>query len=39
LLSTDKIDSELARIIDAWPHLSATAKRMILAAIAAEQNA
>jgi hypothetical protein len=35
--SADPIDTDLARLIAAWPGLSATAKRMILAAVEAEK--
>jgi hypothetical protein len=31
------LDPDLARLVDAWPDLSATAKRMIVAAVEAER--
>jgi hypothetical protein len=31
------LDPDLARLVDAWPNLSATAKRMILAAVEADR--
>ena len=37
LMSVAETDRELARIVVAWPMLSATAKRMILAALEADQ--
>jgi hypothetical protein len=33
----DPVDLDLARLIDAWPRLSATVKRMILAAVEADR--
>ena len=36
LITVAETDPELARLQAAWPHLSATAKRMILAALDAD---
>jgi hypothetical protein len=35
--STSPLDPDLARLVAAWPDLSATAKRMILAALEADR--
>ena len=37
VISVDDVDPDLARLLVAWPKLSATAKRMILAALDADQ--
>jgi hypothetical protein len=37
LITAAETDPELARLVSAWPKLSATAKRMILAALDADQ--
>ncbi len=37
LISVEEIDPDLARLVTAWARLSATAKRMILAALEADE--